>query len=200
MTIVDRAAFAPYFDGLHPLLAVTIVVGAGALALARLERVDLVLLRHPLRGMRLAVGAALLFAVPTIGLDAATVPFSAAINVRFPASLLFYPVMAVVVEILFHAVPLALLAPLLRPGEARSRRLWACVILVALLEPAFQVALAGPIPGWLSAYLALHLFAFSVVQLWLFIRHDFVTMLVFRLSYYLCWHILWGHLRIQLLF
>jgi hypothetical protein len=112
--------------------------------------------------------------------------------------------MAVTAELAFHAVPLALLCSVVErarsTGSSRPRRLWACVAFVALIEPTFQIVLAGPIPGWLTAYLAAHLFAFSVAELWLFVGHDFVTMLAFRLIYYLCWHVIWGHARLELLF
>ena len=204
MTAVDRPAFLPYFGNLHPLLAVAIVAGVGAVAMARLARADVAFVGARRFDLGRAAIMAVLFAVPTIAVDAAMVPFSADINVHLPAALLFYPVMAVVVELTFHAAPLALLWPVVErahPGaESRSRRLWTCIALVAVLEPAFQIMLAGPLPTWLTAYLAVHLFAFSLVELWLFIHRDFMTMLCFRLTYYLCWHILWGHVRLGVLF
>lgn len=37
-------------------------------------------------------------------------------------------------------------------------------------------------------------------RLALFKRYDFVTMYTFRLVYYLLWHIVWGVIRLRLLF
>jgi hypothetical protein len=50
------------------------------------------------------------------------------------------------------------------------------------------------------AYVGLHIFLIGLVQLLLFTRYDFITMYTFRLSYYAIWHILWGHLRLNLIF
>ena len=188
------------------MVVVTATVLLGALALAQLTRNEVVPGAPSSAGLLRAAAIASLLAALTIAIDAITVPFSAGINVRFPKSLLFYPVMAMVVEVLFHLLPLALLsAPFgrrFRGGGVRAKRrsLWACVVLVALVEPIFQISLAGDAPSWLRVYLAAHLFVFNVGQLWLFVRHGFLTMVVFRLVYYLHWHVLWGHARLELLF
>ena len=48
--------------------------------------------------------------------------------------------------------------------------------------------------------MGLHLFVFGMIQLSLFKRYGFVAMYTCRLAYYAVWHIIWGYLRLQLLF
>jgi hypothetical protein len=51
-----------------------------------------------------------------------------------------------------------------------------------------------------STYVGVFVFVFTLVELDIFRRYDFVAMYVFRLTYYLWWHIIWGTLRLQWLF
>jgi riboflavin transporter FmnP len=86
--------------------------------------------------------------------------------------------------------------------HGRDRLVWMYILAVSLLEPIFQMQ-AGHTAGsvtWLEAYVGLHVFAFNLLQLHVFRLHGFVAMFAFRLVYYLWWHILWGYLRIGLLF
>jgi hypothetical protein len=156
-----------------------------------------------LNGLLLAIGLAVPFAAVMILVDRRA-PFPADINVSFPYSLTFYPAIGYVVEILFHVLPFCLLYFILGAlvGESSSIRLtWLIILIVVLIEPVFQVSLtAGQNSNGVIAYLGLHLFLINLVQLLLFRRYDFITMYSFRLSYYALWHILWGHLRLSLLF
>ena len=52
----------------------------------------------------------------------------------------------------------------------------------------------------MTAFVTVHVLAINAVGLWLFRRYDFVTMFGFRLMYYLVWHVLWGALRLDVLF
>jgi len=71
---------------------------------------------------------------------------------------------------------------------------WFCIILASFLEPIFQL-------GWgFSVYVGLYVFAFNLLELYVFRRYDFVSMYSFRLVYYIHWHIVWGYVRLQLLF
>lgn len=45
-----------------------------------------------------------------------------------------------------------------------------------------------------------HLLVIDLVALALFRRHDLATLYAFRAFYYLHWHIVWGYLRLQILF
>ena len=127
------------------------------------------------------------------------------INRPFPESLLFYPTIGFVVEILFHVLPLTLLLLLMTSifkGLTFEQIIWPCILLVALLEPIFQTSfsLSGEYPWTAVIFIALHNFLFNFVQLALFKRFDFVSMYSFRLVYYLLWHIVWGVMRLQRLF
>jgi hypothetical protein len=65
---------------------------------------------------------------------------------------------------------------------------------VARVEPAFQIWLRLPIegPAPLAGFVAFHVLAFNLAQLWLFVRYGFSAMLAMRVMYYLWWHIAWG--------
>ena len=72
----------------------------------------------------------------------------------------------------------------------------------AFLEPIFQQGLVfseKPLL-WAEVYVGLHVFAFNIFQMYVFRRYDFVSMYLFRLVYYIHWHIVWGYVRLQLLF
>ena len=51
-----------------------------------------------------------------------------------------------------------------------------------------------------SAYVAAFVFVFTLVELYIYRRYDFVSMYSFRLAFYIWWHIIWGYLRLQWLF
>ena len=120
-----------------------------------------------------AMGAAL--ALLPIAIDRA-MPFPRDLNLPLPGALLFYPAIAVVAETVFHLGPLALLA-LMAPRGPPAVRLMLPVILVE---------------GNVGAV--------SVTQLWLFQRYGFTAMIGLRLAFYLVWHIVWGTVRLAILF
>jgi len=201
----SRSSFQRFFGSLNPLLAVLIVIILGLSLLSfLLYKTQLAIYsQSDVKGRLLAAGLALLFAVVMILVDRAVV-FPADLNVPFPHSLAFYPVMGYVAEIIFHVLPLVLLYFFLNAllGEmSPARLLWVSILIVALIEPIFQIRpFAGQYSNWTVASVGLHIFLLNLVQLLIFRRYDFVTMYSFRLVYYLLWHILWGHLRLSLLF
>lgn len=125
------------------------------------------------------------------------------INVAWPQSLLFYPAMGFVAEVVFHLVPVALAATALRHVRRHVTGRWATIgviALVALLEAGFQVFIGlGESDPLLSAYLAVHLIAFSAVQLAIMRTHGLGSLMLMRLVYYLIWHIVWGSIRLDTL-
>lgn len=198
--------FRPYFGDLDPLLVLALVALLGAVSLAYLRaRVGFAIVRgrEDPRGPALAVCLAPLLVPPVILVDLLG-GFPRDINVEAPLSLLFYPLIALVAEVVFHAVPLALLClagATWLTGAARESMVAWCLALVALVEPTFQVLHAPPAsPPWATAYVGLHVLVFNLVALYLWRRHDFASAYVFRVTYYLGWHILWGYLRLQLLY
>lgn len=125
-------------------------------------------------------------------------------HILFPYSLLFYPVMGYVVEMLFHLIPLCLLLLLFKSIFRNSnpeKLMWPCILIISLIEPTFQTAMSpGYFPLFINVYMWIHLFVFNFLQLLVFKRYDFLKMYSFRLFYYLLWHIVWGSVRVDLLF
>jgi hypothetical protein len=144
-----------------------------------------------------AVAVAVLL-VSAIGADL-LLRFPAGMNVPLPDALLFYPSVGFVVEICFHAVPLAVLVAVFggtrEPSEAAF---WLMVIPIASIEAAFQAAIAERAAT--AAFSFAQLLLFGAVQLYVFARFGFLPMYAFRLVYYLGWHVLWGAARLRLLF
>ena len=199
--------FQRYFGPIQPVLVVAGCAIVGALALNLLHvRFGFEILTgdRSAHGLRVSVGLATLFALIVIPIDL-LIRFPRDINVPLPQALLFYPVMAYVVEMAIHAVPLALLLgglSLFLKLPRGSPLVWGCIVLIALVEPVIQVRL-GSSAGSLSkvdVITAIHVFAFNLAQLVVFRRYDFFSMLVGRFAYYLYWHILWGYLRLRWLF
>lgn len=125
------------------------------------------------------------------------------INIPFPESLVFYPVIAFFVEIVFHLLPFSILLVFLTTifkNKDRKLLLWIIILFVAILEPSYQALFMGTHPLWAIALLWINLYLFNIAQLYVFWRCDFVSMYVFRLAYYAVWHIAWGHIRLELLF
>jgi len=194
-----------------PTVAGILVVGAASVSVLA-ARLGFVVWRGSWRGPALAAGLASVFGVVIVAADLVT-PYAEDTNVAFPGSLVFYPVIAVMVESLFHLLPLALVLgigfPLFRISVT-ERRIWAVLTAIATIEPSFQAAITlsgGTIVGTgetqplgMTAFTWVHMFLFNLTQLTLFRRRDFVSMLSMRLSYYLWWHVIWGHLRLRLLF
>lgn len=206
LTLAGNASFfGPYFGGLDPVLATVIAVMLGAPALLLLDAFGWFSISAAGRSREAAwVAAALatVLAMIVIFVDLRG-GFPRDINVAFPASLLFYPLMGFVVEAVFHLAPLAVLLLLLGSLVAKRHRKWAVwtsLVLVAPSEAIFQLWIAPPDAGWVNVFLGAHLLVFGGLQVWLFRRYGFFTMYFFRLVYYSYWHILWGHARLQLLF
>ncbi len=144
------------------------------------------------------------FALPSVGLDLLGT-FARDINVPWPSSLFFYVIIAHVVETIFHLVPLALsysIFGVFRPHMLPVHRLMYSLPLVASLEPVFQciAGIRDGSPLWSMSALFVALYLFNYYQLQLFIKHGFLAMFGSRISYYLLWHILWGELRLPILF
>ncbi|MHA2393133.1 MAG: hypothetical protein ACXAEX_14430 [Promethearchaeota archaeon] len=125
-------------------------------------------------------------------------------NVLFPQSLLFYPVMGYVAEILFHIIPFTLLVIVFKwvlKNYHIEKHIWLCMLIVALIEPIFQGVLSPRhFPLWIKVFMGCQLYTFNLLQLYSFKKHYFLSMYSVRQMYYLFWHILWGNLRLPILF
>ena len=147
-------------------------------------------------------GWVIVFAALAIFIDWKIV-YPADMNIPLPESLLFYPAMGFLVEIIFHLLPLTLLLLLATSISKKipfEQLIWVCLVFVAMLEPFYQVAFMDTFPGWSIVLVWLNLFFLNLVQLLLFKKFDFLTMYSFRLAYYAIWHMAWAYLRLKCLF
>ena len=137
-------------------------------------------------------GMSALLAVPPILIDLVTA-FPRDLNVALPYAWLLYPAAALVAEVIFHLVPLALFTLLTSPGMAPD---WVFRVVI-FVEPGFQ-ALAMADRGLQAVLVFGNVGLVSAVQIWLFRRYGFGAMVALRLGYYLFWHIGWGSARLHL--
>lgn len=197
--------FQPYFGRTNPLLVIVLAGGGGAISLRFLgSRAGFEIFRGraTLRGIAVSARIATLFAIAIIVADF-FIRYPADINVPVPEALLFYPAVGFVAEIAFHVLPLALLLLAFAPLGKRTgadRLVWLCILITAGFEPTFQVALPGNTFSWGAAYTWIHVCTFALCQLYVFRRYDFVSMYAFRLCYYAYWHVIWGVIRLEVLF
>lgn len=206
LSIFPTASFRLFFGDISALLVISllILVGFGSMKLVLSRGWFNIYRRGNLRQLPQFSIAAVLFLSGAIFIDV-TFPFPVDINLPFPKSILFYPIMGYVVDILFHVVPLTLLlVVLLRvfKNVDRERILFVCILIVSIIEPVYQYMFIPSIgkPLWLDIFDGTRLFLFSFVQLNILKRYDFISMYSFRLVYYLLWHILWGSIRLLILF
>jgi hypothetical protein len=202
----DPILFQRFIGGIHPLIAFGL---AGLLAIGCLRWLlvggwFVIHSRSTVADMFRPAAIAVLMALVTILVDL-RVPFAADINVLPPESLLFYPAIAFLVEIVFHVLPLTVLLMILSStltGIPRSSLAWIAIVVVSLLEPIYQgLAMAGStrFPLWAVAVVVANLTLFNLLQLSVFKRNDFVSMCAIRLVYYAIWHVGWGSIRLALL-
>ena len=197
--------FRRFFGEMNAIvvIVVTSVVGAAALwALQSSYAFVLLKGKTTLRGMALSAALATVLAIAIVVADL-FIRYPQDTNVPVPQALLFYPAVGFVAGIIFHVLPLGLLLLVLNPlvgWLGRERVVWLGILLVAVLEPTFQVLFEGKAFTWGAAYTWIHVFAIAFLQLYVFRRFDFVSMYSFRLFYYAYWHILWGVIRLEVLF
>jgi hypothetical protein len=199
--------FESYLGRTHPVLVFLVVILVGVPVLAFLLSRGPWTIRSslPLRDLLPLFGLVPLFALVAIAVDL-RVGFAADMNVAFPLSLAFYPAIAFLVEIVFHVVPLALILLVLAAlfkGMGRDTAIWIAIALVALVEPVFQTVAARsskPFPLWATVLVAVNILLINLTQLAVFRRDGFLSMYALRLAYYSIWHILWGYLRLKILF
>jgi hypothetical protein len=203
----ERQVFQRFLGSMDPIAAFLIAIVAGFILLSFLitkkgfaifEKGNLVVL------LRFA-GLAALLGVIMIFVDTQII-FPADINILFPQSLLFYPAMAFIVEILFHALPLTVLITVLNSilkNPNLNTIVWISIFIISVAEPIYQtldMVSSKHFPIWAVAYVGFHIFLINFFQLFIFKKYDFIAMYSFRLVYYLFWHIGWGHIRLSWLF
>jgi len=200
---LDPSHMQIYFGVISPYLLLVILAAVGGWLTGYLRRFHFGFCHFRFEGFIRAIALATLFGVVIIGVEH-LVPLDQDINVPYPDSLAFYPAIAFYVEIIFHVIPIALLlylASSFSDWTKLEERIWLIFIAVAVIEPLFQTILNNTgQSATLTVYVALHIFLINLTQLHLFRKYDFVTMFFFRIIYYLIWHVLWGHFRLEILF
>lgn len=197
---VDRSVFEKFFGTLNPVGVMIGTAVAGVAAMAYLQATSEFAVFGPRTWAAALVVIAWvvpLLAAAAIGADF-VVGFPEDTNVAMPDALRFYPAIAVFVEIMLHAVPIAVLVALLGMPTGFDGTFWRIAIPVAAIEAVLQAAYATSLGT--SVFSAVHLAVFGAVQVWMFWRFGFVWMLGFRLVYYVLWHMVWGVARLDLLF
>ncbi|MFW2335702.1 hypothetical protein [Ilumatobacter sp.] len=197
---VDRSVFETFFGAMNPVVVMTVAVLVGVISIASLQGISDFAIVGP-GAWRAAVSiiawVAPLLAAVAIGADL-VVRYPEDTNVAMPDALRFYPAIAVFVEVMLHAVPVAVLVGMLGMPTGFDATFWRIAIPVALIEAVLQAVYATSIGT--AVFSAVHLMVFGVVQVWMFWRFGFIWMLGFRLAYYFLWHVLWGVARLELLF
>lgn len=193
-----------FLGNLNPLMIMVVSILLGFILLSYLlARTSFKIYNKQSRASYLIIaGIALLFGIEVIVADMWLVDYPENINILLPESLLFYPSIGYIVEIFFHLLPISLVVLLLSSLKRLhiNSIVWISIFGVALMEPLYQVWFTSDSSLITSIYTAVHVFLFSLTQLIIFKRFDFVSMYMFRIVFYLIWHILWGELRIEYLF
>lgn len=150
-------------------------------------------------GVALCIGAALTLPVVLVDLLGG---FPADINAPAPDALLFYPSVALMAELVFHAAPLACGALLAGVWPRVAGPVWLVALASGLaVEPALQVIWGlSESPTWANIFVGVQLLVFNGIGLWVLRRYGFLRVFAYRLSYYAIWHMAWGHVRIDVLF
>ncbi len=198
--------FLPYFGSVHPLIAVGIVITTGFIVFSfALSRNWFVIVRPcNSKGLLAAFFLASILALLIIVVDS-LIKYPENINVPFPYSIPFYPVMGFVVEIIFHLLPLTLLLSMLSfsfKNVNTDTLIWISIVVVSIIEPVFQLRFGDyrNYPVLFPLYTGLHIFGINFFQFYLLKHYDFITMFSMRLIYYFYWHMAWGYLRLHVLF
>ena len=204
LTYSNKTLFQRFLGELNPVITILAVAILGFLALLLLISKGWfsIYLKGNLTNFILISWLAAVFASIAILIDLKIV-FSEDMNVPFPESLLFYPVIGFLVETVFHVLPLTVLLlsmTAIFKNIIHEKLIWISIIIVATLEPVYQSIYMDSYPEWAIVAVGLNLFLFNLTQLFIFKRYDFVTMYIFRLIYYAIWHVIWGHTRLNILF
>ncbi len=203
----NKLLFQQFFGEINPLIVCIFIIVLGFTLLSFLLSKSwfVIYKKGNLKGLFYSSGLAALFGLIVILVDFSTRFYPADINILFPDSLLYYPAMGFFAEIFFQVLPLTLILIILTPLSKKinsNKIMWVSIFVASLLEPIFQVMslFSGQSPLWFAVFEFMRIFFVIFSQLTFFKRYDFVTMYWFRIVYYTFWHIVWGYIRLSLLF
>ncbi len=201
--IIEHDVFSRFLKGFSPLVVILLfgIVGYIILNYAGNKLGADFLKPVNGKGLLLAASFATFFGLIIIILDT-TSPLPADINISFPESIFFYPAIGFLAEIVFHLLPIALLCFISGILERWFGLNLSTLIILGfsvVFEPMYQVTLLEGSVGLITV-IGINILLLNVVQLWLFKNFGFFTMYLLRLFYYLIWHILWGAIRLDILY
>ena len=202
---LDKSSYQRFLGRMNPLLIFIITILLGILLMSFLLSATTckIYQKAALSRIFFIMGIPLILIAGIVWVDTRGV-FPKDLNVEFPHSLLFYPSIGYIVEIIFHVLPFTLcffIVTTIFKQLDQTKALLIVIPLIALIEPIFQIINFGRnYPFWAVAYVGVNILVINLSQLWLFVKYDFVSMYALRLVYYLLWHIIWGGLRLRWLF
>jgi len=205
--LTDKEPYHRFIGNLNPIVVFILLILAGFLALSYLisQQWFSIYKQTVKKAFKTILPIAGFIGIIVIILDL-MIRFPADTNILFPNSLLFYPSIAFLVEIIFHIFPLiillGILKPLIKPGN-RNRIIWISLMLIAFVESGYHlVYMLGSdfFTDGIATIIFSHILIINIVQLAIFKKYDFISMYSFRLVYYAIWHIGWGYLRLSTLF
>lgn len=114
MTFWDERLFERFIGDFNPVVAIAIAGCVGLTLLLYLKSNNWFFIhrKNTFKQLISYTGWVIIFASIAILIDLIN-PFSSDINILFPKSLLFYPVIAFFVEVVFHVFPLAIVLTIL---------------------------------------------------------------------------------------
>lgn len=209
LIFTGSSAFTSLFGTLNPFLLLAGASLVGFLLLWYLQskagiEVQVAKRKTP-KELFLTYGLAMLFPIGFILVDCYLV-YPKDVHILFPQSLLYYPVVGFIAEVFFHLLPFAFCFFLLSHLFTKAKKqtiLVICIGVTSLAETIFQMSdplEAGDSPLLLFIIETLLLTATDIYALWNFKKYGFITLYLFRIFYYLTWHIVWGMVRLELLF
>lgn len=200
----DDETFSRFLGDFNPVFAIliSIITGFSIFTFLLSNTQFVIYKKHNLKTYLIITSIAVIFGIEVIAADIWLVDYSADINILFPESLLFYPSIGFIVEVLFHLLPISLIIIFLTSFRKISlnKIVWISIITVSFIEPIYQIWFTDFSSLTTTIYTGIHVFLFSITQLLIFKYLDFITMYLFRIIFYFIWHILWGHFRLDLLF
>jgi len=202
----NRNIFTTHLGTVNPLVSITIISMVGFVCFNILIKKDwfAVFQAENRGGYGIAAILSIVFCFEAIVLDL-VFRFPKDMNILFPNSILYYPIVGFVVNILFHVIIVTIVMGLLwliAPHVKVEKTIWIAILLTALVEPVYQMIFGVKANGWtwLVVLTGIHVMLINLAQLFLFRRYDFVSIYAMRLMFYLLWHIVWGMVRLNVLF
>ncbi len=201
---IDHEVFVRFLGHVNPVMA-TFLCGLTCTAcLGYLgRRFRLPVFRWPaLKSSLVPLTGALVFGAIVIVIDL-WLRLPKDLNIRFPVSMAFYPAIGFIAVVIFQIGPFTLVALFItgiKVFTQREKVLGTSIVAASLFEPLYQIFIlyrSGLYDLFTLVIIGIHVWLISLFQLSVFKRSGFYHMYLFRLAYYLIWHVVWGYFRLH---